>query len=172
MFRASLCPSSGEQRTRYCIWCIVLFLLDVVGSGCGALSLKDVSTSAHILQGILVASCWFFSLHSFYMLRFLHTVYVHIHVYIIKLTQYFRRLDRKHAIFFICAAREPAHTLRRNEGWQAYFPLRKVGVMCVIALSSNITAKHNAIVSARGPSQVAFLCGNNWLLAFGNAVWA
>jgi hypothetical protein len=30
MFRASLCPSSGEQRRRYCIWCIVLVLLDVV----------------------------------------------------------------------------------------------------------------------------------------------
>ena len=37
MFRASLCPSSGEQRRCYCIWC-VLVLLDVVGSGCGALS--------------------------------------------------------------------------------------------------------------------------------------
>jgi hypothetical protein len=37
MFRASLCPSSGEQRTRYCIWCVVVVLLDVVGSGCGAL---------------------------------------------------------------------------------------------------------------------------------------
>jgi hypothetical protein len=37
-FGASLCPSSGEQRTRYCIWCIVLVLLDVVGRGCGALS--------------------------------------------------------------------------------------------------------------------------------------
>ena len=36
MFRASLCPSSGEQRPSYCIWCIVLVLLDVVGSGCGA----------------------------------------------------------------------------------------------------------------------------------------
>jgi len=36
MFRASLCPSSGEQRPRYCIWYIVLVLLDVVGSGCGA----------------------------------------------------------------------------------------------------------------------------------------
>ena len=29
--------SSGEQRPCYCIWCIVLVLLDVVGSGCGAL---------------------------------------------------------------------------------------------------------------------------------------
>ena len=37
MFRASLCPSSGEQRPCYCIWCTALVLLDVVGSGCGAL---------------------------------------------------------------------------------------------------------------------------------------
>ena len=37
MFRASLCPSSVEQRPSYCIWCVVLVLLDVVGSGCGAL---------------------------------------------------------------------------------------------------------------------------------------
>jgi len=40
MFRASLCPSSGEQRPCYCIWCtalVLLDLLDVVGSGCGAL---------------------------------------------------------------------------------------------------------------------------------------
>jgi hypothetical protein len=37
MFRASLCQSSGEQRLCYCIWCVVLILLDVVGSGCGAL---------------------------------------------------------------------------------------------------------------------------------------
>ena len=37
MFRASLCPSSGGQRPCYCIWCVVLVLLDVVGSGCGAL---------------------------------------------------------------------------------------------------------------------------------------
>jgi len=37
MFRASLCPSSGEQDVCYCIWCAALVLLDVVGSGCGAL---------------------------------------------------------------------------------------------------------------------------------------
>jgi hypothetical protein len=37
MFRASLYPSSGEHRPSYCIWCVVLVLLDVVGSGCGAL---------------------------------------------------------------------------------------------------------------------------------------
>ena len=37
MFRASLCPSSGEQRPCYCIWCIALVLLDVIDSGCGAL---------------------------------------------------------------------------------------------------------------------------------------
>ena len=39
MFRASLCPSSGEQRPCYCIWCVVLVLLDVVGSGCGGAAL-------------------------------------------------------------------------------------------------------------------------------------
>jgi hypothetical protein len=37
MFRASLCPSLGEQRPCYCTWCTALVLLDVVGSGCGAL---------------------------------------------------------------------------------------------------------------------------------------
>jgi hypothetical protein len=37
MFRASLCPSSEEQRPCYCIRCTALILLDVVGSGCGAL---------------------------------------------------------------------------------------------------------------------------------------
>ena len=30
MFRASLCASSGEQRPCYCIWCVVLVLLDAV----------------------------------------------------------------------------------------------------------------------------------------------
>jgi hypothetical protein len=40
MFRASLCPSSGEQRLCYCVWCVVLVLLDVVASGCGALSCR------------------------------------------------------------------------------------------------------------------------------------
>jgi len=37
MFRASLCPSSGDQDVCYCVWCTALVLLDVVGSGCGAL---------------------------------------------------------------------------------------------------------------------------------------
>ena len=40
MFRASLCPSSGEQRPCYCIWYTALVLLDVVGSGCGALRFR------------------------------------------------------------------------------------------------------------------------------------
>jgi len=40
MFRASLCSSSGEQDVCYCTWCAVLVLLDVVGSGCGALLCK------------------------------------------------------------------------------------------------------------------------------------
>ena len=43
MFRSSLCPSSGEQRPCYCIWCVVLDLLDVVGSGCGALNMFRTS---------------------------------------------------------------------------------------------------------------------------------
>jgi len=33
MFRASLCPSSGEQDVCYCTWSAALVLLDVVGSG-------------------------------------------------------------------------------------------------------------------------------------------
>ena len=38
MFHVSLCPSSRKQKTVcYCIWCTALVLLDVVGSGCGAL---------------------------------------------------------------------------------------------------------------------------------------
>ena len=37
MFRASLCPSSGDQDVCYCTWCTALVLMDVVGSGCGAL---------------------------------------------------------------------------------------------------------------------------------------
>ena len=37
MFRASLCPSSGDQDVCYCTWSAALVLLDVVGSGCGAL---------------------------------------------------------------------------------------------------------------------------------------
>jgi len=37
MFRASICPSSGDQDVCYCTWCAALVLLGVVGSGCGAL---------------------------------------------------------------------------------------------------------------------------------------
>ena len=51
MFRALLCPSSGEQRPFYCICCVVLVLLDVVGSGCGALRCRMRGLwSARILQ--------------------------------------------------------------------------------------------------------------------------
>ena len=48
MFRASLCPSSGEQTPCYCICCVVLVLLDVVGSGCGAPSCRVWALCAHI----------------------------------------------------------------------------------------------------------------------------
>ena len=47
MFRASLCTSSGEQRPCYCIWCVVLVLLDVVGSGCGALRCRMRAVRLH-----------------------------------------------------------------------------------------------------------------------------
>ena len=58
MFRASLCPSSRDQRTRYYIWCIVLVLLDVVGSGCGALrcrmrALQNQNNTPNVVTGSL-----------------------------------------------------------------------------------------------------------------------
>ena len=61
MFRAALCPSSGEQRPCYCIWCTALVLLDVVGSGCGALRCcpKHVETEVDN-KCLIAASCWFF----------------------------------------------------------------------------------------------------------------
>jgi len=67
MFRASLCPSSGEQRLCYCISCIVLILLDVVGSGCGALRCR--MRALHVEREVnnkylIVASSWFFCLHT------------------------------------------------------------------------------------------------------------
>ena len=76
MFRASLFLSSAEQRPCYCIWCVVLVLLDVVGSGCGVLhcrmrALSSVSTCfghhcAHLQEnkgpvtafGVLFWFCW------------------------------------------------------------------------------------------------------------------
>ena len=38
MFRASLCPSSGEKSTCYCIWGFLLVVLDV--AGCGSVALR------------------------------------------------------------------------------------------------------------------------------------
>ena len=49
MFRASLCPSSGDQDVCYCTRCAALVLLDVVGSGCGAQSNSNLH-SARTLQ--------------------------------------------------------------------------------------------------------------------------
>ena len=48
MFRASLCPSSGEQDVCYCMCCAALVLLDVVGSGCGAL--RPTTATNHVQQ--------------------------------------------------------------------------------------------------------------------------
>jgi len=47
MFRASLCPSSGEQDVCYCTWCAALVLLDVVGSCCGALRYRVLEVELH-----------------------------------------------------------------------------------------------------------------------------
>jgi len=44
MFRASLRPSPGDQDLCYCMWCAALVLLDVVGSGCGALRCRIASS--------------------------------------------------------------------------------------------------------------------------------
>jgi len=41
MFRASLCPSSGEQDVCYGMWSAALVLLDVVGSGHRNLKLQQ-----------------------------------------------------------------------------------------------------------------------------------
>jgi len=50
VFGASLCPSSGEQDVCYCMWCAALVLLDVVGSGCGAL---PCGVRAHAVTRVL-----------------------------------------------------------------------------------------------------------------------
>ena len=71
MFRASLCPSSGEQRTRYCIWCIVLVLLDVVGSGCGALRCR-----MRALQIEVYAFFYLIEQHSKFLLHTLQVLYM------------------------------------------------------------------------------------------------
>ena len=75
IFRASLCPSSGDQDVCYCTWCVALVLLDVVGSGCGVQHTMCSNTRLGLLKmGIMmpetcwesidnkhltVASCWF-----------------------------------------------------------------------------------------------------------------
>jgi len=72
MFRASLCPFSGEQDVCYCMRCTASVLLDVVGSGCGALccgvralwrllfdsaALWDASTVKVIVRQCCVVGC-------------------------------------------------------------------------------------------------------------------
>jgi len=48
MFRASLCPSSGEQDVCYCMWCAALVLLDVVGSGVLPTTSSRTSAAHHM----------------------------------------------------------------------------------------------------------------------------
>ena len=66
MFRPSLCPSSGEQRSCSCISCTALVLLDVVGSGCGALR---CSTRALVLTSYSCCILLVFSLHILLMMH-------------------------------------------------------------------------------------------------------
>ena len=55
MFRASLWPSSGEQRpVCYCKWCAALVLLDVVGSGCGALRCRVRALLSDVTRGCVI----------------------------------------------------------------------------------------------------------------------
>ena len=66
MFRASFCPSSGEQRTRYCIWRIVLVLLDVAPQLLTSVSTCFGHHYVHLQEnkepvtafGILFWFCW------------------------------------------------------------------------------------------------------------------
>jgi len=61
MFRASLCPSSGEKDVCYCTWCTALVLLDVVGSGCGALRCRVRALSpedGHNDARNMLRKCW------------------------------------------------------------------------------------------------------------------
>ena len=64
VFRASLCPSSGEQRLCYCIWCILvwfcwMWLVAVVGRCLVGCEQTEVNN-----KNVIVASCWFYSLHT------------------------------------------------------------------------------------------------------------
>ena len=51
MFRASLCPSSGEKKAPLLhLMYVGLVLLDVVGSGCGALRCRMRAAYAHLQE--------------------------------------------------------------------------------------------------------------------------
>ena len=105
MFRASLCPSSGEQDVCYCVGCAALVLLDVVGSGCGALPcgvrnmLRNCWTETcwEIFENkhLTVAFCWFsLSLHN------LLTTHGHRNLKQINIIPYFWNKKIKVSFFF------------------------------------------------------------------------
>jgi len=50
MFRASLCPFSGEQDVCYCTWCAAVALLDVVGIGCSHPTTQRPTTDTNHIQ--------------------------------------------------------------------------------------------------------------------------
>ena len=93
MFRASLCPSSGDQRPCYCIWCTALVLLDVVGSSTpyavthGLCSPEDGHNDArNTLRQKLIINIWllhfvgFLSLHISWPFRKSNTDYSILHL--------------------------------------------------------------------------------------------
>jgi hypothetical protein len=51
MFRASLCPSSGEQRPCYCIWCILV---------CNKREIVHISRNAFFCGVVCGKPCWKF----------------------------------------------------------------------------------------------------------------
>ena len=78
MFRASLCPSSGEQDVCYCTWCAALVLLDPAGAAqhttCSntrlvllkmGIMMSETCWECTDNKHLTVASCWFsISLHN------------------------------------------------------------------------------------------------------------
>jgi len=83
MSRASLCPSSGEQRPCYCIWCIALILLDVVGSGCGALrsAPQPLSTTSMYVCVYVLCLCVFMYVYMYVLCMYI-CMYVCVCMYV------------------------------------------------------------------------------------------
>ena len=131
MFRASLCPSSGEQRLCYCKWCTALVLLDVVGSGCGGLRCRMWALWRllfNMLRHKLIINIWllhfvgFLSLHTsitnshcvlFYILSSMESACVMLYCHL-RPTLYHKRHDfHKSLLKKKCFLSETLSILRR-----------------------------------------------------------